>query len=542
MFVKLLFSILIFFVPLSFAATEPWAFFIFQLITSFIFVYLLFVEKIFKFTLPAVLINIVFILLIFVAGIQIINHHSIIQKGNIIPFTVSPFNTLKELNCIFVYFMLFIFVNQMFYKSDKIKKILYLVTLSSVVVMFLGLCFPSGEYMKFFLGIESIGNFGPFTNRNNAGIFLSMSFFITLSLIIYNSLKYPKYLIENKKSKFLVIQTVNIIISLMLFISIIITRSRGAMLSTAISLIIFLFLYSYYFSKTIKQKILKITVLVLIILPVSFFVYKNIDNINTFSQRTKGKSEQIRLNLYEMSVKILKDYPFTGIGFASFPIVTDKYLEEELNAYPEYLHNDWLELLLDVGYPIYTIFLLIVCALIFLLIKRIGFLSNKKKILFIGLFSACCSVCIGSVVDFHFHIPAVAMIFVICLALLTSVSFYKEKKSINFNNNLLSNLIFCLVILILMFFSFKNVLAWRYYTFSKNMPKQQETEYLDKAAKLSHNPRYIENYIITIYNNSLEKEEDDERLYSLVYEYIKKYPYNKKISKIFMKINDSFMN
>ena len=217
-------------------------------------------------------------------------------------------------------------------------------------------------------------------------------------------------------------------------------------------------------------------------------------------------------------------------------------MEEELNAYPEYLHNDWLELLLDVGYPIYTIFLLIVCALIFLLIKRIGFLSNKKKILFIGLFSACCSVCIGSVVDFHFHIPAVAMIFVICLALLTSVSFYKEKKSINFNNNLLSNLIFCLVILILMFFSFKNVLAWRYYTFSKNMPKQQETEYLDKAAKLSHNPRYIENYIITIYNNSLEKEEDDERLYSLVYEYIKKYPYNKKISKIFMKINDSFMN
>ena len=538
MFVKLLFSILIFFVPLSFAATEPWAFFIFQIITAFIFIYLLFAEKKFKFTLPAVLLNIVFVLLIFVAVIQIINHHTIIQKGNNFPFTVSTFNTLKELNSMFVYFMLFVIVNQMFYKSDKIKKLLYLIVVSSSVVMFVGLCFSSGEYMKFFLGIESFGSFGPFTNRNNAGIFLSMSFFITLSLVIYNFFQYPRYSTENKKSNFIAVQTVNITISLILLISVILTRSRGAMLSTVISLIIFLFLYAFHFSKTFKQKFLRILFLFLIILPIGFVLYKNIDNINVYAQRTKGTSEQIRLNLYEMSFKILKDYPFTGIGFASFPVVTDKYFEEDLNAYPEYLHNDWLELLLDVGYPIYTIFLFFIFVIIFLFMKRIKFLSNKKKILFVGLFSACCSACIGSFVDFHLHIPAIAMIFVICLALLSSVSFHKDKKSIDFNNKPLSTLFLCLIILFLLYFSFKTVMAWKYYTFSKNMPKQQEIEYLDKAVKLSNNPRYIENYIITIYNDSLGKEGKYEHLYSLVYKYIKQYPYNKKISEIFIKIND----
>ena len=84
-------------------------------------------------------------------------------------------------------------------------------------------------------------------------------------------------------------------------------------------------------------------------------------------------------------------------------------------------------------------------------------------------------------------------------------------------------------------------MAWKYYTFSKNMSKQQEIEYLDKAIQLSNNPKYIENYIITLYNKSLEKQEtteEKEYLYSVVYDYIKKYPYNKKISKIFMEIND----
>ena len=537
MFVKLLFSILIFFVPLSFAATEPWAFFIFQLITSFIFVYLLFKEKNFKFTLPAVLINIVFIFLVFVAFIQITNHHTVIQKGSILPFTVSPFNTLKELNAIFVYFMFFIVVNQIFYKSDKIKKLLYLITFSSAVVMFIGLCFPSGEYIKFFLGSESLGNFGPFTNRNNAGIFLSMSFFVTFSLVIYNSFRYSKYLSENKKGKFLIVQTVNIAISLMLLVSIVVTRSRGAMLSAAVSLVIFLFLYVYHFSETFKQKILKIFAVFLIILPITFFVYKNVDIINIYAQRTKGTSEQIRLTLYKMSFKILKEYPFTGIGFSSFPVVTDKYLEEDLNAYPEYLHNDWLELLLDVGYPIYTIFLLLVCIVVVLLFKRIKFLSNKKKILFIGLFSASCSICIGSVVDFHFHIPANAMIFIICLAILSSASFYKDKRFFSLKNGLLPKIIFCLLIIWFITLSYRNVMAWKYYTFSKNMSKQQEIEYLDKAVKFSNNPRYIENYIIAAYNSSLEKKEKNEQLYSLVYDYIKKYPYNKKISKIFMNLN-----
>lgn len=538
MFVNLLLSILVFFVPLSFAGTEPWAFFIFQILTAFVFIYLLFTNKKFKFTLPALFVNIIFTMFILFAVVQILNHHTILQQKDFIPFTISPFHTFREFNSIFTYMMFFIIINQLFYDLKRIKKLLYLTLTVSAIVMMIGLCFPKGEYIKFFLGTNSLGNFGPFTNRNNAGVFLSMSFFISLALLIYNFLRYQKYLIENKKNEFMVKQTVLIIISLMSLISVILTRSRGAMLATFSAIFIFLFLYVYHFSDTFKQKLYRIAAVLLILGVSSFVIYKNIDAINAYSQRTTGMSEATRLKLYDMSFDVLQDYPVTGIGFASFPILIDKYLKEDLRAYPEYLHNDWLELLLDVGYPAYAIFLLVVFMIMFIFLRRIKFLSYKKKILSIGLFASCCSICVGSFVDFHFHIPANAMMFLIYLALLTSVSFYKDKKTINFSNNLLFNLILCLVIFILIFFSLKNVMAWRYYTFSKNMPKQLEIEYLDKAAKLSNNPRYVENYIITLYNDSLGKEEKNEYLYSSVYEYIKKYPYNKKISKIFMKIND----
>jgi O-antigen ligase len=541
MFVNFLFSVLLFFVPLSFAGTEPWAFFIFQLAVSFIFVYLLFVNGKFKFTLPALLINFVFFIFIVLAVIQILNHHNIVQQKNLIPFTVSPYNTLKELNTMFTYMLFFIVVSQIFYRLERIKKLLYLTLAVSAVVLLIGLCFPNGEYVKFFLGTGSLGNFGPFTNRNNAGVFLSITFFISLSLLLYNFLRYQKYLMENKKSEFIVLQTVNTTISLMLLVSVVLTRSRGAMLATFVSLFVFSYLYGYHLSKTLKQKILKLLITFFIMAISSFIVYKNIDAINEYSQRTAGTSEQTRLKLYDMSFDILKDYPVTGIGFASFPIVTDKYLEEELKAYPEYLHNDWLELLLDVGYPVYILFLLSVFVIIFLFLRRIKHLSDKKKILFIGLFSACCSICIGSFVDFHFHIPANAMLFFICLATLSSLSFHKDKKHFSFNNNFFIKLVWLLLIFYLLLFSCKNVVAWKYYIFSKNMPKQQEIEYLKKSTDISNNPRYLQIYIITLYNNCITDEEfmseNRDYLNSLIYNYLKLYPYNKEISKVYNNLN-----
>lgn len=93
-----------------------------------------------------------------------------------------------------------------------------------------------------------------------------------------------------------------------------------------------------------------------------------------------------------------------------------------------------------------------------------------------------------------------------------------------------------------MYASYKNIIAWRYYIFSKNMPKEQEIEYLSKAVNISKNPRYFELYIITLYNYCINDREymikEKDYLNSLIYNYLKLYPYNKKISKIYSYLND----
>lgn len=543
-FVDFLFTIILFFVPLSFAATEPWAFFIFQLTISFIFLYMLFKKHKFCFSLPAVMVFLSFIFLIIIALIQLLNHHTIIQHKSLIPFTVSPFHTLNELNNIFTYMMLFFVSLQLFDRFEKIKKLLYMLMIVSSIVMIIGLCFPNGEYIKFFLGSSSLGNFGPFTNRNNAGTFLSMSFFIFISVTFYNFLKCKKYIIQGKKKEFVIVQIINITLSLMLLISVILTRSRGAMAATFLSIFVFLFLYFYFFSNGLKVRFVKLTTVFLFFLISCFIIYKNIDAINAYSNRTSGLSEQTRIELYKMSLDILKDFPMTGIGVAAFQVTVDKYFEKELNAYPQYLHSDWLELATGIGYPLSIIIFFTFFIFIIILIKRIKFLSDKKKIFFIGLLSAIISISLASTVDFHFHIPANAVLFIICLAVLCSLSFYKDNKNINLELNIFFKMLVVVCVAGLMFFSLKNIISWRCYTFAKNMPKEQKLEYYKKTAFSSENPKYMENYIISKYNYCIKDKSlfDDNKneIEKLSYEYLKKYPFNKKISKIYsvIRLND----
>lgn len=541
MFVNFIFLILLFFVPLSFAATEPWAFFIFQLMVSFIFLYLLYKKNKFCFSFPAVMVFSSFIFLIIIALIQLLNHHTITQVNSLLLFTASPFHTLNELNSIFTYMMLFFVSLQLFDRFEKIKKLLYVLMIVSSLVMIIGLCFPNGEYIKFFLGNSSLGNFGPFTNRNNAGTFLSMSFFIFVSVIFYTFIKYKKYIMQNKKKEFVTVQTINITLSLMLLLSVVLTRSRGAMAATFLSIFVFLFLYFYFFSNGLKTRFIKLTTVFLFFVISCFIIYKNIDAINAYSRRTGGLSEQTRVELYKMSLDILKDFPITGVGLAAFQVTVDKYFEKELKAYPQYLHSDWLELVTGIGYPLAVMMFFAFFILISTFLKRIKFLSDRKKIFLIGLLSAIISISLASSVDFHFHIPANAVLFIICLSVLCSLSFYKNEKNINLKLNIFFKMLFFIFVVGLMCFSFKNVISWRYYTFAKNMPKQQQLEYYKNAAFSFENPKYMENYIISEYNYCLKNKSlfngNEKEIAELSYEYLKKYPFNKKISKIYSVIS-----
>lgn len=539
-FVYLLFSMLVFFVPLSFAATEPWAFFVMQSGIYFILLYLMIRKHSFSLTFPAKIISCLFVFIIGFASIQFFNPRTVVQSISIIPFTVCPFYTLKEIVNLFTYFALFLVVTQLFEKSKEIKKLLFLIIISACVVVLIAICFPKGEYIKLFLNSGFLGDFGPFVNRNSAGIFLSMSFFVSLALTINNFYEYKKYLLENKKIDFIIKQSMNILINMLLFTGIILTHSRGAMLSTFISLFCFCVMSAFFLPNTFKLKMKFILTAGVLFLTASFYILRNADSINTYAERSFGDfSEQSREMLYKSAFDILEEFPLTGIGVSAFPVVVNKYLEKPLEAYPEHLHNDWLELLLGIGYPAGVVVFAGILFLAFSLILRIKFLKTRKKIYYISLLSAVFSLFLGSLVDFHLHIPANSFIFFAVLGLLSASSFYKD-KIYNYSPVIYVKIFAVSACMLLLFVSAKNTIAWKYFVFGKNLSAKAKIAYYEKGHSFSDDPRNFEKLIIAYYNADSNKSfSDDEKKYynhkanSMSKEFLIKYPFNRRMSEIY---------
>lgn len=532
-FSYILLIILIFFIPMAFAGTEPWAFLILQTIIFIILSKLLIKKSSYALTKPAIIISSIFILLIAVSFIQILNYQSILGKGYFFPFSVCPVFTMQELMMFFVYFALFFIITQYFESSEQQNKILLFITISSLIVAVTGLSFPNGEYVRFFLDNDLNFAFGSFVNRNNAGSFLSVSFFITFAFLL------PKFL-GYKNFKHILF----VLLWLLLIFSIIFTRSRGAMLGTFISLFVFLFLLTWFLSKNIKERIVKLFIICLLFFISSFWLYNNIDTINKFTNRhTGGFSEQARTSLYKAGFDILKDFPYTGVGIGAFSVSVNKYLDIELEQYPKRLHSDWLELLVGIGYPSGILFFILVLITVFLFLIKIKTLDISKKIKFIALLCAVLSMSVSCIIDFHLHIPANAVLFFITLALLSSSSFYKDEiKYYRFSTVI--KIIFCLLFSVTIYFSIKDTMAWRATIFAKKLALENKIKNYEYAVNLSDNPRYA--YALGLFyydatkDNSFTNEQKKEyfqKVQVLATNNLKKYPFNKDFSYLYQLMN-----
>ena len=529
----ILLSFILFFAPLSFASTEPWALLINQCCFFALAVNLFFNRKDLYLTPPSKKIFFCFFVILLICIFQFFNPHTILEKKIYLPFSICPFYTFTDLANILLYFFVFITVNQNFDYSDSIKKLLIIAVISSALILFIGFSFPKGEYIKAFLGAKVFGSFGPFVNRNNAGAFLAMALFACLALLI------PLYVRQSKNniSKFIFT-----ILSILFFAGVIYTRSRGAMLATFISLFFLFLLCSIHLIRNKLKSVISVCITIVLFAVFSFLIYTYRDNINEFAQRASVNdfSSQARVDLYKSAFKMLKKYPWTGIGVAAFPVAIASYQEMDFNAYPKYLHNDWLELLLGIGYPIGIIILLALMLTIYIFIKNIKNLSHRKRAIYIPLLCSALSICIASLVDFHFHIPANAILFFTILAILCSATFFKENISF-VKIHLILKILLLTAFLIVIIFSVRNTVIWRWTIFGNKLSVEQKIINYEKAIQFSDNPRYAIDLGIAYINaqNSKtlslgQKLEYKKKAKELSSKHLKKYPFEKRFSKIYL--------
>ncbi len=538
-FSRIVFVCLFFFLPLAFAGTESWAFFIFHALITFIFCYMLLTIKYFYFTKISKIIFSIFSILILLGFLQSFNFHNVDDTVSIIPFTFCTFYTFKEITAFFTYACVFFIVLQTFQTFKQINKLILVILCASAVVMVIGLLYQNGEYIKFFLFDNSRGSFGPFVNRNSAGAFLSLSFFVSFAFLFSNIFKYKK---EHKnKQEFVLKISIQSVLTFLLLISIIFVRSRGVYLATLISLFIMFSFISFYIPHHGKTKIICFISTVTVFCLSCFLIYINWDAISAYTHRVSfGFSEAARLQMYSAAFDMLKKYPVTGVGFASFPVTIKYFLDNPFNQWVSYLHNDWLELLLDIGYIFGTVIIGLIIYIIYLFISNTVNLKRVKKCFYLGICGGLLSFCISSGVDFHFHIPADAFLFFTVLALASTLSFHKAKIYM-VKINIPIKVLLIILSFIFLCFSFKNAAAWKFMTFADNLTLENKIEYYQKALKYSSEPRYIRKLIFTYYNTKFsrtlsgeEKSVYAEQANVFAEGYLAKYPYDKKISKIYL--------
>ena len=120
----------------------------------------------------------------------------------------------------------------------------------------------------------------------------------------------------------------------------------------------------------------------------------------------------------------MKDNPYFGVGIGNYVWAFTRYRPEPLyNLRVHYAHNDYLHVAAELGVlgPIIMIWM------IFTILLR-GF-TNAGSPLVLGLTTGALSLTLHGLVDFNFHIPANALLFIVFAGMIFSITGRDQKPA-----------------------------------------------------------------------------------------------------------------
>lgn len=539
-FIKILVGFLFLFTPFAFAATEPWAFSIVQVgvllawslvLCSRSFLYHTTLLKPILYTIGV---------LIFLAFVQIFFAQTILAPISAWhPITLMRLYTCEHLSLLITYLGVVGLVLQLYPSQQEIKHLLEWMVICALLVSLCAVGLPRGEYIFKLTGFR--GGVGPFLNRNHAGVYFAINTLLALGLFFTKGLEFRRSMLSSKQKQTFFLQQLSLaVIVLALGSSTVMTRSRGGMLSLLVGLFAYSFLYAYAIPKQLKRRLKGVFITLIALILTTGWITTHIEEINVFAQRGTHASEKTRRMMYRSAFRALKDYPVWGVGIGAMPVMITSYVEWNVPYYIERLHNDWLEILLGVGYlgAVFILFGLgwFVWRALYLL-KR---LETRKQLLFIALLSGLIAMSTGSTVDFHFFIPANALLFFALLGITASPS-YSHGHVYRRSLGILHKIVILVIVGVSLYIPMQKTIAWRLALFGKGLKKEGKITAYQKALAHYPSPRYALKLGAAYYNASLYTSDLEEKhrlklqAHQTATAYLRKYPREKELSRLYLK-------
>lgn len=323
----------------------------------------------------------------------------------------------------------YILTIQLLADRDRLRQAVVLVTVFGALLSFSSILqlYLTEDRALWFRLVQHGSIMGPYINRNHYAGLMGMILPVVLGLFLFfrprlgNSNLFKsvvEILSQEKANLHILVGSAAVLIAT----SIVLSLSRGGMISTCLALLVFTALLA---RRRISRSGTLITAsfVLLACLSVSWFGWEPI-----FERFRSLRIEQMlakvsRISYWQDSIEIISEFPVTGAGYGTFKDIYPAYQSIGENHYATHAHNDYLELLVEgggVGFLLFAGFFLTWLA------KSCRAFKTRRDpyaiLIYIGCVSGTSAIVFHSFADFNMQIGANGLWFFFLLGLAVSAA------------------------------------------------------------------------------------------------------------------------
>lgn len=361
--------------------------------------------------------------------------------------SVDSHHTKQQLLVSLGYFSAFLVVNLITKCEKDIKKLTLCIIFSGLLQAIIAIFLYSekANYIIFNFPMDhSERTYGTFSYHNSLANYMLICLSLGIGILISDLIRIGnmQVSIRNRiKNLLIFVLSPSMLIRLMLVvmvIALVLTKSRMGNAAFLLSIILIAIpLLVAHFRNNTKVLILLISVIFIDLLVIGNLV--GVERVvNRISQTTIENTIQIKEESIEnrsaaarLGYEMFKDRTLTGWGAGSFYTVFPAYANNDARQYYDHAHNDYIQFLAETG-AIGSFFLV---ALTIGGIKNLLTITKQQgastyKGIAIGILIAVFGCLLQATVDFHFQMPANALLFVVLIAMSWRLSYFAHNEKL----------------------------------------------------------------------------------------------------------------
>jgi len=322
--------------------------------------------------------------------------------------TLDRTSTREGLMLLFCYFLVFLVVSNENWSPRWLRRLAIAMAVIGFAVATFGMVqfFAWNGSLYWVRPIKSGSPFGPYVNHNHFTGLMEMTFPVALSLVFAtrSGIAMKAFMIS-----------AGIVMALATFM----TLSRGGLFAFALSF--FLFVY-VALRKKVRTRVV-LTMGLLVVLGLAGVIWLGAEPVVQRIMALPGLGQELsyvdRIRIAGATLRIIQDHPYTGTGLGTFALLSPMYVSWPTNELFDKAHNDYLQLLSEVGLIGFSFVVIWIVALFRSLVSIVRDDSQHSSVLPLGAFCGCFAILIHSFVDFNLQIPANAIYFAALAGLAT---------------------------------------------------------------------------------------------------------------------------